>query len=539
MNQQPPMYHSDVNYYQAEGQQQPYAATGQPYAAGQPYYTPQPYGSPDKQQAFYAAQPTSGYTSTYPPTSHIPPNEDTPISSYAQHTKPDTPTPVDEERFPSERTFRDWGFMLLFILHLVAFFILAITSISYEHNHSHDPPNSNSTTPVSPHERVSDLSLMSTAGAAVLTAICFSYFWLNMIRKYPRPVTYISIAASLGFLAILTFCFLSINQIGLGVFFGVLLILEGFFVYLCRSRIEFAANTLACVGRLVTEFRSTQLVALTSLIPLALYCIIWMATFKAVLVRADDQHSFSYLLLLFCCFSLYWTTQVLKGVVHVTCAGTFATWYFLAERMPSHPTWHAFRRSITTSFGSICLGAMLVAIVKTIRAFFAMLRGSDDYGFLALLVDCILSAIDGLVQYFNRYAYVQVAVYGKTFCQSAKATWNLFKLHGFEAIINDDFTGEVLSLGVLIGGVASALIGGIFGAVFTGIHQSQLPSIIFACFFIGIVLVLTMMEIIDSGVATIFVCFVEQPDRLRTVDPDYYQKFRESYGNNMGLFDMS
>jgi len=204
--------------------------------------------------------------------------------------------------------------------------------------------------------------------------------------------------------------------------------------------------------------------------------------------------------------------------------------------MPSHPTWQAFRRAVTTSLGSICLGGMIVAIIKTIRAFFAMLRGDDEYGFLAVIVDCFLSCIDSLVQYFNRYAFVQVAVYGKTFCQSAKSTWNLFKLHGFEAIINDDFTGEVLSLGVLIGGVCAALVGGIFGAIFTGIQQSQLPSIIFACFFIGIVLVLTVMEVIDSGVATIFVCFVEQPERLRVVDPEFYEKFRESYGNNMGLF---
>jgi hypothetical protein len=66
--------------------------------------------------------------------------------------------------------------------------------------------------------------------------------------------------------------------------------------------------------------------------------------------------------------SLYWGGQVFKNIVHVTVAGTFATWYFLpAHQMPASPTAGALKRACTTSFGSICLGSLLVAVVQALK----------------------------------------------------------------------------------------------------------------------------------------------------------------------------
>merc|ERR1711971_119363 len=64
--------------------------------------------------------------------------------------------------------------------------------------------------------------------------------------------------------------------------------------------------------------------------------------------------------------SYYWTAQVIKNVCHVTVAGTVGTWWFTpieARSFCSHGVRDSFVRSVTTSFGSICLGSILVAIV--------------------------------------------------------------------------------------------------------------------------------------------------------------------------------
>jgi hypothetical protein len=119
-----------------------------------------------------------------------------------------------------------------------------------------------------------------------------------------------------------------------------------------------------------------------------------------------------YLILLFLVFSFYWTSQVIKTIVHVTDAGVFATYYFL-EGTPqgtgSTPTLSSLKRSCTTSFGSICFGSLVIALISTVRFILRSVARSDDgaCGFFAACVECLLAWIESLVEYFNRYAYVQ------------------------------------------------------------------------------------------------------------------------------------
>ena len=62
-------------------------------------------------------------------------------------------------------------------------------------------------------------------------------------------------------------------------------------------------------------------------------------------------------------------------MVHVTSAGTLSTWYFLfPNSMPENPTMKAAKRAATTSFGSICLGSLIIAIIKAIRALVSLLQ---------------------------------------------------------------------------------------------------------------------------------------------------------------------
>jgi len=69
---------------------------------------------------------------------------------------------------------------------------------------------------------------------------------------------------------------------------------------------------------------------------------------------------------------------VVSNVVHVTSAGTLSTWYFLfPNSMPENPTMKAAKRAATTSFGSICLGSLIIAIIKAIRALVSSAHSFD------------------------------------------------------------------------------------------------------------------------------------------------------------------
>ena len=110
----------------------------------------------------------------------------------------------------------------------------------------------------------------------------------------------------------------------------------------------------------------------------------------------------------FLIFSLYWTSQVFRNISHVTTAGTVASWWLVANL--ERPTLGAFKRAMTTSFGTICAGSLIVAIIDTI---IWLLRKVDSIG--AAIIRCLLQFGNGILKWLNKYAFVEAAMYGYSF----------------------------------------------------------------------------------------------------------------------------
>ena len=129
-----------------------------------------------------------------------------------------------------------------------------------------------------------------------------------------------------------------------------------------------------------------------------------------------------------------------------------------------NPTAQSAKRALTTSFGSICYGSLLIAIIQTLRAMANQAKNdsnNDGNAGLAILfccLQCILSLIADILEYFNKYAFAQVAIYGKDYCSAAKDTWKLFKQRGIDALVNDNFIGSVLGFGSLFVGIITAAV---------------------------------------------------------------------------------
>ena len=122
---------------------------------------------------------------------------------------------------------------------------------------------------------------------------------------------------------------------------------------------------------------------------------------------------------------------------------------------------------MTTSFGSICFGSLLVAIVQAIRQIVETARRNDDLGpFIACCIDCLLGCIESLLEYFNKWAFVYVGLYGYGYCEAGKNVMALFRDRGWEAIIADDLVGMAL-------GLLSIVVGLLTGACAIGLERSQ------------------------------------------------------------------
>lgn len=153
-------------------------------------------------------------------------------------------------------------------------------------------------------------------------------------------------------------------------------------------------------------------------------------------------------------------------------------------------------------------------------------QAREDNNGLAMLVlccvQCIISCFEDLLQYFNHYAFTQVAIYGKDYCDAGnflltliffagKSTWELIKYRGLEAVINDNLIGFVLN----IGGLFIAIISGVIG-YFYGLNQmngTDGGAIIGAivCLLISLSIYTILCSVIDSGTAATYVCIAEDP----------------------------
>lgn len=160
---------------------------------------------------------------------------------------------------------------------------------------------------------------------------------------------------------------------------------------------------LKSVTAITRKYSSTLITGIISLVLQTMYSIWFMITVVGVYQTYYDSSSTQTnsklnAAMVFLVFSFYWTSQVISYVTHVTLSGVFATVYFLNNQV-AHPIWGSAKRALTTSFGSICFGALLVALINTLRYFIQVARSSSDnplLSFALCIIECIVSCIQGL-----------------------------------------------------------------------------------------------------------------------------------------------
>lgn len=168
-------------------------------------------------------------------------------------------------------------------------------------------------------------------------------------------------------------------------------------------------------------------------------------------------------LVAFITFAGYWITEVIKNVIHTTISGVYGSWYFAPRNPPKGATRGAARRACTYSFGSICFGSLIVAIINCLRQLCSIARqqeaaSGNTCGSIAFcILGCVISILDWAVQFINRYAFSYMALYGKPYIQSAKDTWKMITQRGIDALINECLIGPVLSMGATFVAYACAL----------------------------------------------------------------------------------
>lgn len=421
------------------------------------------------------------------------------------------------------------------------------------------------------------------AVSAAIGAVLSALFVMFLIRNAKALIT-VTIYTAIG----INIVFAIVCAFYLGVWFGlpwlVFAAISAFFWWLMRRHIPFAAANLSIASKAIAKACGTILFAYLTIALTLVWVTVWgVAALGAVVsivnpdfantsstadrsaeidmlqvVRGGPSLSYTndddngapaydgpggalygvaFLLLI----SFYWGIQVLRNTLHVVTAGTVGTWW--ATSSAGDPTCGSVRRACTTSFGSIALGSLIIAIIQAIRAFAegarngARRRGNLAAVCCAAFAVCLIRMLEDIMRYFTAYAFCQVALYGTSFWESGRNAFLLFTRRGWMAVFNDVIIERTLMLGAFIFGavcgVASFFISRLFIEHGTD-EDRELASIIAGTcgFVVGFLMCAIVAGVIESAVKTVFVCFAERPEALMASHPD---EFAEIMGAWYGL----
>jgi len=558
---------------------------GQPYGYGQQPYGQPPYGQPQMPmpnqygQGYYQQPPQAYGYGQQPPTS---PQPQKPAQTEVPVSKPSGDYKSKIE-FNDKPKYQDLWATLLYLATVAVTVVIAVLSIkqmdinniyvkktssssSYKYSNNGYNNNYNSgnnggynyyykrssssslfSNKIQTNKEPTTMSYIILLASSLGSAVLCTLFYMMLVQKFTGKMikgTFIlSIVLNLV-LAVITF--LANPFTGL-----IMLIFAGLYVlcyFFWRGRIPFAKVMLKTVCAVTKKFPATIFIGFIGCVLALIWYSFIVVTFVGVLSWPNNPKqpinpNVAYVLYVFILFLLYYTSQVINNTVHVTIAGVFATYYFRGVVEPGtnkievdvkNPTLASLKRALTTSFGSICYGSLIIAIVNTLRALASQTKheAAEDENYLLCLIacciECILSCLEDGIEYFNVYAFTEVAIYGKSYCQAAKDTWTLCKARGIEALINDNIIGNVLGIGSIAIGCLSAGLTFLIGVLF-GVDTAIAAIFAGVAFIVGILIFSVVAQVINSGVATTFVCLCEDPDALHQTKPELWEKVRDTY----------
>lgn len=165
-------------------------------------------------------------------------------------------------------------------------------------------------------------------------------------------------------------------------------------------------------------------------------------------------------LIVFIGVAYYWTSELIKAVFLTTVAGTFGAWYYaLPGDKARGASLKSFGRAISLSLGSLAFGSLLLAILDILRAILSVIQSSESQSgdmvgaAIACVANCLLGCVQWAVEFLNKYAYINIALYGNSYITAAKETWTLIKDRGIDALAQDCLTGIVFTFGSIVVGV--------------------------------------------------------------------------------------
>ncbi|XP_044045547.1 choline transporter-like protein 2 isoform X2 [Siniperca chuatsi] len=227
-------------------------------------------------------------------------------------------------------------------------------------------------------------------------------------------------------------------------------------------------------------------------------------------------------------FLFFWCANFVTALGQVTLSGAFASYYWAfkkPEDIPAFPIFSSLGRALRYHTGSLAFGSLILSMVQVIRVILEYLdqklKGAQNRftKFLLSCMKCCFWCLEKCIKFLNRNAYIMIAIYGKSFCPSARDAFFLLMRNIIRVAVLDKVTDFLLFLGkLLIVGIV-----GIFSFFFFSgrikVVEDAAPSLNY--YWVPILTLVVGSYLIAHGffsvyamcVDTLFLCFCEDLER--------------------------
>uniref|UniRef100_A0AAR2LST6 Choline transporter-like protein n=1 Tax=Pygocentrus nattereri TaxID=42514 RepID=A0AAR2LST6_PYGNA len=266
-------------------------------------------------------------------------------------------------------------------------------------------------------------------------------------------------------------------------------------------------------------------------------------TVHCVFFKYDDEGFFqrnAAYLQIFNVLAFLWCVNFIIALGQCTLASTFATFYWAfskPDNIPPYPLLQAFIWTLRYHVGSMAFGAVILTLFEFPRIFLEYLDHkfrdcqNSCCRFVKMSLKCCFWFLNKFLKFVNRNTYIMIAVYGDSFCVSAKNAYMLLMRNIGRVVILNNVTNMLLFFGKLL--VAGSV--GILATAFFSGHIT-LPDATFQAellhyYWVPIIMVAVGAYLIAQGffsvysmcIDTLFLCFLDDLERNNgTTQRPYY-----------------
>ncbi len=380
--------------------------------------------------------------------------------------------------------WRDKPWAVAFYVHLAAVCVLAFGYGTYAvTNDAIGINDSTSRTSTEPYDLNADVVIRCVT-VAIVSGVLTSLLMLSILRWLGAALIRASFAFSIGSTALVGAGLLALGAVGPAACMFFLAALSAAYYFCVRRRIPFAAAHLAVSSAALKGAPGAVYMSFFLLFAQGVWALLWAFAVLGVEFMINNNGgkpgaggntdtsggtgeggtvaTFAMLL------SFFWGSGVIKNVSSFTSASVVGDFWYKGDAARA-PVWGALRRALTTSFGTISLGAFLVALCATLRAMKdaaeSAAKGKDRNPSPALLaalciVSCLLWLLTAVIEWANRWAIVYAALTGLAFKPAGLAAVQLFRERGWDEVLNADLVHSALMLAATVSASVGALAGG-------------------------------------------------------------------------------